>query len=53
LLGFNEERLRLLQEGLGGRFLHGVVLHTGDQVVPFGHELWALPLNALWGLGNP
>jgi hypothetical protein len=26
----------------------GAVLHTGDQILPFGKNLWALPIEALW-----
>ncbi|MBK7051649.1 MAG: ATP-binding protein [Rhodoferax sp.] len=27
----------------------GVVLYTGEQVLRFGEQLWAVPLHALWG----
>ncbi len=40
--------LRLLRELLGGRFVRGVVLYTGREVVPFGEGLYAWPLGALW-----
>jgi len=33
---------------LGKRFLRGIILYTGDQVVPFGSNLYALPVSALW-----
>lgn len=38
-----------LQEKVGDRLRSGVVLYTGDQVIPFGPRLWALPLATLWG----
>lgn len=27
----------------------GIVLYTGDHVLPFGPGMWAVPINALWG----
>ena len=30
------------------RFARGVVLYTGDQLVPFEEKLWAVPLGVLW-----
>lgn len=41
-------RLRDLLDASGGRFVRGVVLYTGDQVLPFGDRLVAMPLAALW-----
>lgn len=41
--------LRVLQDGLGKRFVRGVVLYLGENAVPFGNKLWALPVTALWG----
>jgi uncharacterized protein len=40
--------LQELRDQLGERFRAGVVLYTGDQVVPFGDKLWLAPLPALW-----
>jgi len=37
---------------LGERFLRGIVLYTGDQPVPFGSNLHALPVSALWKTGE-
>jgi uncharacterized protein len=37
-----------LREELGKRFVAGVVLYTGDQMIPFGDKLWLAPLPALW-----
>lgn len=37
-----------LRERIGDRLLAGVVLYAGEQALPFGDRLWALPLNALW-----
>lgn len=33
---------------LGDRFICGVVLYRGDQVLAFGTNLYAVPLDALW-----
>ncbi len=33
---------------LGERFLRGIILYAGDQPVPFGSDLHALPVSALW-----
>jgi uncharacterized protein len=43
-----DARLRHLQEVLGPRFLRGVLLYTGASSVPFGKDLFTLPVSALW-----
>lgn len=40
--------LETLAEVAGSRFVRGIVLYTGDAVVPFGKELRALPISHLW-----
>ncbi|MGH9854196.1 MAG: ATP-binding protein [Blastocatellia bacterium] len=40
--------LRALQEMTGKRFTRGVVLYTGAESVPFGPDLFALPIESLW-----
>lgn len=40
--------LRHLQSKLGARFKLGAVVHTGSETLPFGSDLWALPVSALW-----
>ena len=45
--------LRHLQETESHRFLHGIVLYAGREVVPFGHKLWAIPLSVWWARGQP
>jgi predicted AAA+ superfamily ATPase len=40
--------LRVLAEESGKRFLKGVVLYQGHEVVAFGKNLHALPMEALW-----
>jgi predicted AAA+ superfamily ATPase len=40
--------LRHLESRLGSRFVAGYVLFTGQQNLPFGDRLRALPIEALW-----
>lgn len=40
--------LRHLAERVGKRFVRGILLHTGAASVPFGKNLHALPVSALW-----
>lgn len=42
--------LRNLASQLGDRFVAGYVLYTGQQTLPFGERLRAIPLDALWRL---
>ena len=44
--------LRSLAEAVGGRFVRGVVLYTGSQIIPFGERLHAVPLSLLWHTGE-
>ena len=37
-----------LAEAAGDRFHRGVILYLGEEVVPFGRTMHALPLEALW-----
>jgi hypothetical protein len=38
-----------LQTLTGTDFACGVVLYRGREVVPFGKNLWAIPMSNLWG----
>lgn len=40
--------LEALRDERGADFLAGVVIHAGQQTLPFGDRLWALPVSALW-----
>jgi uncharacterized protein len=40
--------LRHLAQRLSARFVAGFVLYTGQQTLPFGDRLRALPIDALW-----
>ncbi len=43
--------LEFMREHLGERFARGVLLYTGEQTLPFGDRLWAMPIDALWRWG--
>jgi predicted AAA+ superfamily ATPase len=40
--------IRLLQEAVTHDFTGGIVLYMGKDIVPFGKDLWAVPLFSLW-----
>jgi uncharacterized protein len=40
--------LRRLRDKLGSRFKFGAVLYAGEQTLPFGDRLAAVPISALW-----
>lgn len=44
--------LRMMSENLGKRFHRGILLYSGDQAVPYGSDLYALPINTIWTFGG-
>ncbi len=40
--------LEALRDKMGRRFLAGVVLYTGNQIVPSGDRLWLMPVSSIW-----
>lgn len=40
--------LAKLRDAVGDRFVCGAVIHAGEQTVPLGDRLWALPVSGLW-----
>ena len=40
--------LKLLQEKMQKKFLAGIVLYAGENTIPAGDNLFAVPINALW-----
>jgi len=44
--------LRELANAAGKTFARGVVLYTGEQLMPFEEHLWAVPLGVLWAGGG-
>lgn len=43
--------LKLLADEIANQFIRGIVLYTGAEVIPFGKNLWALPITSLWQFG--
>lgn len=41
--------LKYMEELVGNKFVQGIVLYMGEQHIPFGSRMHALPINALWG----
>lgn len=44
--------LRALADDAGRRWVRGIVLHSGSELLSFGSNLAALPISALWRLGS-
>jgi len=42
--------LEHMRDVLGERFVAGIALHAGRDILPFGDRLPAVPLSALWEL---
>lgn len=40
--------LKALQEQAGDRLIHGIVLYSGTDAIPFGEKLTACPISSLW-----
>ena len=40
--------LKTLADCVGERFVRGILLHSGDSIVPFGKNLLAMPITGLW-----
>jgi uncharacterized protein len=43
--------LRELAQAAGKNFTRGIVLYSGEQLMPFEERLWAVPLGVLWAGG--
>ena len=43
--------LEALREHLGEKFIRGIVLYTGEQVLPAGDRIWVMPVDTLWRWG--
>lgn len=39
--------LRILREHLGNKFIRGILIYTGNEIVPFGENLHAVPVSVL------
>lgn len=40
--------LEVLKIDLGKKFLRGFVMYNGNDIVPFGENMWAIPVATLW-----
>jgi hypothetical protein len=40
--------MRKLSEVTKGRFIAGILIYDGDKVVPFGSNMFAVPVSHLW-----
>jgi predicted AAA+ superfamily ATPase len=42
------KNLELCRNTIGSKFRIGIVLYTGDSLLPLGDRMWAVPVNFLW-----
>ena len=42
------KNLELCRDTIGEKLIKGVLIYTGESIVPFGDRLWAVPINYLW-----
>ena len=47
--GTDFDGLKLLREHLGNKFVRGILIYTGTEIVPFEKDLHAVPVNVLTG----
>ena len=40
--------LRYLQNNFEKQFYRGIVLYCGDKIIPFGKNMWCMPVSCLW-----
>jgi len=40
--------MNVLSETVGNRFLKGVIIYTGTELLPVSRNIWAVPVNYLW-----
>ena len=45
---FDFKGLEYLKGLLGNKFVRGIILYTGNQSIPFGDKMFALPFSILW-----
>jgi predicted AAA+ superfamily ATPase len=42
--------MNALRETVGNRFIKGVIVYTGTEIIPVSRNIWAVPVNYLWEL---
>jgi uncharacterized protein len=45
--------LEELRDSRGDDFAAGIVIHSGEQTLPFGDRIWAVPVSSLWSWKSP
>jgi predicted AAA+ superfamily ATPase len=40
--------MNILRETLGNKFLKGIIIYTGTDLIQVGRDIWAVPVNYLW-----
>jgi len=40
--------MNALRETVGSRFIKGVIVYTGNELIPVSRNIWAVPVNYLW-----
>ncbi len=40
--------LKAMQDAIGAQFIRGILFYNGESLVPFGENLYAVPISALW-----
>jgi predicted AAA+ superfamily ATPase len=40
--------MKICKDTLRDKFKKGIVVYTGNEILPFGDNLWAIPVNCLW-----
>jgi len=40
--------MNAMRETVGNRFLKGIIIYTGTDLLPVGRNIWAVPVNYLW-----
>jgi predicted AAA+ superfamily ATPase len=40
--------MNALRETVGNRFIKGIIVYTGTELIPVSRNIWAIPVNYLW-----
>lgn len=40
--------LKVLKAEVGNKFKKGIIIYTGNEIVPLSEDIWAVPVNYLW-----
>ena len=44
----NFNHLKMFAEEAGKKFIRGFVFYTGNEMIPFAENMFALPISVLW-----